>query len=98
MPSKYKEVLYYPLNGHFIPVFLSNDLTDLEIDNRGRRYGLDPQHAQSNGTFYIDYHRGYIHFGSSLSGETIIVEGSDFYVNPNIFGMPMPLLPPYLYE
>ena len=52
----------------------SNDSTDLEIDNRGRRYGLDPQHAQSNGTFYIDYQRGYIHFGSSLAGETIILK------------------------
>ena len=52
----------------------SSDSTDLEIDNRGRRYGLDPQHAQSNGTFFIDYQRGYIHFGSSLSGETIILK------------------------
>ena len=52
----------------------SDDSTDLEIDNRGRRYGLDPQYAQSNGTFYIDYQRGYIHFGSSLAGETIILK------------------------
>ena len=52
----------------------SDDTTDIEIDNRGRRYGLDPQHAQSNGTFYIDYLRGYIHFGSSLAGETIILK------------------------
>ena len=52
----------------------TDDSTDIEIDNRGRRYGLDPQHAQSNGTFYIDYHRGYIHFGSSLANETIILK------------------------
>tara|TARA_R100001443_G_scaffold5052_1_gene13711 strand:- start:26826 stop:27695 length:870 start_codon:yes stop_codon:yes gene_type:complete len=52
----------------------SNDSTDIEIDNKGRRYGLDPQHAQSNGTFYIDYARGMIHFGSSLAGETIILK------------------------
>ena len=52
----------------------SDDSTDIEIDNRGRRYGLDPQHTQSNGTFYIDYQRGYIHFGSSLAGETIILK------------------------
>ena len=49
----------------------SDDSTDLEIDSRGRRYGLDPQHSQYNGSFYIDYERGYIHFGSALSGETI---------------------------
>ena len=52
----------------------NDDSTDLEIDNRGRRYGLDPQHAQSNGTFYIDYQRGYIHFGSSLAGETVTLK------------------------
>ena len=52
----------------------SDDTTDIEIDNYGRRYGLDPQHAQSNGTFYIDYLRGMIHFGSSLAGETIILK------------------------
>jgi len=52
----------------------SDDSTDIEIDYRGRRYGLDPQHAQSNGTFYIDNLRGYIHFGSSLSGDTVILK------------------------
>ena len=51
-----------------------NDSIDVEIDSRGRRYGLDPQHVQSNGTFFIDYLRGYIHFGSSLVGETIILK------------------------
>ena len=34
-----------------------NDSIDVEIDSRGRRYGLDPQHVQSNGTFFIDYLR-----------------------------------------
>tara|TARA_R100001129_G_scaffold149511_1_gene111437 strand:- start:2108 stop:2806 length:699 start_codon:yes stop_codon:yes gene_type:complete len=52
----------------------SDDSTDLEIDNRGRRYGLDPQYSQSNGTFYIDYTRGMIHFGSTLAGETITLK------------------------
>jgi hypothetical protein len=52
----------------------SDDSTDVEVDNRGRRYGLDPQHAQSNGTFYIDNSTGFIHFGSSLAGETIILK------------------------
>ena len=52
----------------------SDDSTDLEIDSRGRRYGLDPQHVQSNGTFFIDYQRGYIHFGSSLSGQTVTLK------------------------
>ena len=52
----------------------SNDSTDIAIDNRGRRYGLDPQHSQTNGTFFIDYHRGYIHFGSTLTGDTVTLK------------------------
>ena len=52
----------------------SDDAADTDIDFRGRRYGLDPQHAQSNGTFYIDYLRGYIHFGSTLAGDTVILK------------------------
>ena len=39
----------------------------------GERYGLDPQHAQSNGSFYIDCAKGLIHFSSNLSGKTIIL-------------------------
>ena len=52
----------------------SDDKTDLEIDQRGRRYGLDPQHAQSNGTFFIDQRNGYIHFGSSLAGKIVTLK------------------------
>ena len=52
----------------------SDDTTDIEIDNRGRRYGLDPQHSQVNGSFYIDYNRGYIHFSSALAGQTITLK------------------------
>jgi hypothetical protein len=51
-----------------------NDASDIELDYRGRRYGLDPQHAQSNGTFFIDYSRGQIYFGSALIGETVILK------------------------
>jgi len=51
-----------------------NDTSDIEVDFRGRRYGLDPQYAQSNGTFYIDNLRGHIHFGSVLAGETIVLK------------------------
>ena len=43
-------------------------------DHYGQRYGLDPQHANSNGTFYIDELKGVIHFSSNLSGETIILK------------------------
>ena len=48
--------------------------TDIDLDAYGRRYGLDPERAQNNGTFYIDYRTNFIHFGSSLAGETIILK------------------------
>tara|TARA_R100000664_G_C2758512_1_gene147433 strand:- start:4085 stop:4825 length:741 start_codon:yes stop_codon:yes gene_type:complete len=50
-----------------------NYASDIEISVEGRRYGLDPQHAQINGSFFIDNLRGLIKFGSSLAGETIIL-------------------------
>ena len=40
----------------------------------GRRYGLDPQHAQVNGSFYIDPRLGKIHFSSNISGKTVILD------------------------
>ena len=40
----------------------------------GERYGLDPQHAQVNGSFYIDDIRGFIHFSSNISGKTVILK------------------------
>jgi hypothetical protein len=50
-----------------------NSASDIEISNKGRRYGLQPEHSQMNGSFYIDNLRGKIHFGSALSGKTIIL-------------------------
>ena len=40
----------------------------------GQRYGLDPQHSQVNGSFYIDGVSGKIHFSSNISGKTVILE------------------------
>tara|TARA_Y100001973_G_scaffold79619_1_gene117067 strand:- start:219 stop:1871 length:1653 start_codon:yes stop_codon:yes gene_type:complete len=40
----------------------------------GRRYGLDPQHAQVNGSFFIDPRLGRIHFSSNISGKTVILD------------------------
>ena len=40
----------------------------------GERYGLDPQHAQANGSYYIDQSAGTIHFSSNISGKTIILD------------------------
>ena len=42
--------------------------------NVGRRYGLEPSHAQDNGSYYIDELRGKINFSSNLSGKTIVLD------------------------
>ena len=55
-----------------------NDYQDYQNDiywpNEGRRYGLDPQRAQVNGSFYIDCRLGKIHFSSNISGRTVILD------------------------
>jgi len=40
----------------------------------GGRYGLDPQHTQINGSYYIDELAGKIHFSSFLSGKTVTLK------------------------
>ena len=51
------------------------DYTDpLHELNRGQRYGLDPEFANVNGTFYIDTKTGKIHFSSNLAGKTVIIK------------------------
>ena len=42
--------------------------------NNQKRYGLDPQHAQVNGSYYIDNLRGLINFSSNVSGKTVILD------------------------
>ena len=48
-----------------------NYSSDIEISVEGRRYGLNPQYAQINGSFFIDNLRGLIKFGSTLAGVTV---------------------------
>ena len=57
-----------PTNYHLYDI---NYSSDIDISVEGRRYGLDPQHAQINGSFFIDNLRGLIKFGSTLAGETV---------------------------
>ena len=55
-----------------------NNNDDYEDDTywpmNGERYGLDPQHAQANGSFYIDCVSGKIHFSSNIAGKTVILD------------------------
>jgi len=55
----------------------TNDLTDSELFNLyryGRRFGISPEHAQSNGVFYIDKLKGIVHFSSHLSGQIVTLK------------------------
>ena len=52
-------------------LYYINYSSDIEISTEGRRYRLDPEHAQINGSYFIDNSRGLIKFGSALAGETI---------------------------
>ena len=65
---------YQSVNSH------ENSQSNLDYDqdlwnyNVGQRYGLDPQFAQINGSFYIDELKGLIHFSSGLVNETILIK------------------------
>jgi len=43
-------------------------------DSRGRRYGLEPEYTQENGYYYIDNNTGLMHFSSTISGQTIVLD------------------------
>ena len=47
---------------------------DYYTEATGRRYGLDPEFAQVNGSFYIDDTRGLVHFSSNLNGQTVTLK------------------------
>ena len=52
-----------------------DDSTDIEWKyQEGRRYGITPEFAQDNGSFYIDLNQGRIHFSGSLSGKLITIK------------------------
>ena len=57
---------------------LSQNQDDYQDDTywpiNGSRFGLDPQHTQANGSFYIDCVSGKIHFSSNISGKTVILD------------------------
>ena len=57
-----------------------NTLKDYDYDdqiyeqNVGQRYGLSPQEAQINGSYFIDDNRGLIYFSSNLNGKNIVLD------------------------
>ena len=46
----------------------------LGLNHFGRRYGLDPQHAQTNGTFYIDPISNIVYFDSNMAGRIVTLK------------------------
>jgi hypothetical protein len=48
-----------------------SDVRDIYL---GQRHGIEPSHAQSNGSFYIDDLKGLIHFSSNISGKTVVLD------------------------
>ena len=42
--------------------------------NTGERYGIDPQHMNINGCFWINCRNGKIYFDSNLAGKTVIIQ------------------------
>lgn len=52
----------------------SDDMDDKYGELVGNRYGIDPQYAQANGSFYIDHDKGKFHFSSNLSGKTLVIK------------------------
>jgi hypothetical protein len=53
---------------------------DIRYYNDGERYGIDPQHAQANGSYYINSNTGIIHFNSFISGKTVVIH----YITDNL--------------
>lgn len=53
----------------------NNNNFDVFADNHhGNRYGLDPEAAQANGSFYIDPLKNIIHFGPNLVGHVVTLK------------------------
>tara|TARA_R110001583_G_scaffold90471_1_gene232395 strand:- start:272 stop:1219 length:948 start_codon:yes stop_codon:yes gene_type:complete len=59
----------------------ASDIGSMDADNindnydntYGQRYGIDPQHAQANGSFFIDEDKGKFHFSSNVAGKTLVL-------------------------
>tara|TARA_R110000765_G_scaffold93749_6_gene176698 strand:- start:457 stop:1404 length:948 start_codon:yes stop_codon:yes gene_type:complete len=59
----------------------SSDMGSVDADNMkdsygdlaGTRYGIDPQYAQANGSFFVDESAGKFHFSSNIAGKTVVL-------------------------
>jgi len=51
-----------------------DDTHNIYLNNQGNRYGIDPQHAQTNGSYFIDEQQGRVYFSSAISGRTVVLK------------------------
>jgi len=78
-----KEIIFVDLNKESNAWSKYKGLTPTDNQNQyddgtydlvqGERYGIDPQHSQVNGSYYIDDNTGLIHFSSNISGKTVVL-------------------------
>ena len=52
----------------------ADEIDDVYGDLVGGRYGIEPQYAQANGTFFVDETQGKFHFSSSVAGKTVVLK------------------------
>jgi len=49
-------------------------LYDIFSLDDGRRFGAEPRHMNANGSFFIDYWKGRIHFSGNCTGKTVTLK------------------------
>tara|TARA_Y100001963_G_scaffold159048_1_gene261067 strand:+ start:754 stop:1905 length:1152 start_codon:yes stop_codon:yes gene_type:complete len=64
----------YKAQSNFQESGTKRDTDELEVLHEGGRFGISPEHAQANGSFFIDNTRGKIYFSSNLNGKTVILK------------------------
>ena len=47
---------------------------DIYLPREGGRFGIQPENAQANGTYYIDYNSGCVYFSSNIANKIVILE------------------------
>ena len=68
----------------------SYDVFDLSA---GRRFGAEPKHMNANGSFFIDYLKGRIHFSSNCTGKVVTlkyISDGVAYLNDGVHSQPNP--------
>ena len=69
--SRYKDYTAPATNSTLILKSTYDD--DIYLPREGGRYGIEPEFAQANGTYYMDYNSGCIYFSSNISGEIVVL-------------------------